>query len=309
MQLNDTCTSKQGENFMTRKTKAELSLLLMTFIWGVSFPLMSVALKDVGPFTFIAIRNILAALVLVAVFYKRLRLINKKTIRIALLISVAMFIGTALQITGLVYTTPSKSGFLTGLNVVFVPIILAFLYKKLPNLKIVIGVILAIAGLFAMSARGIDPSSGMNFGDFLTILSAIGFSVQIILVDKYGSKVDAILITMLEVGFIGIFSLLPAIFAEKFSIVPNVGVISALIFTSVLCTALALAVMNKMQPETDPTHASIIYLGEPVFSAIASVFIGDRLSGGTLLGCIFILLGMVISSFKPQAGNAVEITE
>lgn len=285
---------------MTRKLKAELSLLFITLLWGISFPLMSMALKDIAPFTFIAIRNVFAALVLGIVFYKKLKLINRKTVKIALLISLAMFIGSALQVTGLVYTTPSKSGFLTGLNVVFVPVILAFVYKKLPNIKIIIGVALSVAGLFAMSMKGLNAQGGLNIGDLLTILCAIAFSGQIILVDKYAAEVDAILVTIFEVAFIGVFSFIPAVFMEKFNVIPNAGVISSLVFTAVFCTAFALIVMNKMQPETDPTHASIIYLGEPVFSAIFSAFMGDKLSGGALIGCLFILLGMIISSFKAK---------
>lgn len=294
---------------MTRKLKAELFLLLATLMWGASFPMMSVALKNIGPFTFITIRNLLATTVLGVIFYRRLKLINKSTVKIAFLISISMFVGSALQNSGLLYTTPSKSGFLTGLNVVFVPIILAFFYKKLPDIKIIIGVVLSVCGLFAMSMKGLNAQGGLNFGDFLTILCAIAFSVQIILVDKYAGDVDAILVTIMEVGFIGIFSLIPGIFIEKFSIVPNMSVISTLIFTAVFCTAVAMIIMNKMQPETDPTHASIIYLGEPVFSAIFSALIGDRLTGGALLGCILIMLGMVIASFKSPDRNTLNAVD
>lgn len=294
---------------MTKKLKAELFLLLATLMWGASFPMMSVALKHIGPFTFITIRNLLATVVLGSVFYKKLKLIDRSTVKIAFLISISMFIGSALQNSGLLYTTPSKSGFLTGLNVVFVPIILAFLYKKLPNIKIIIGVVLSVGGLFAMSMKGLNAQGGLNFGDLLTILCAISFSVQIILVDKYAEEVDAILVTILEVAFIGFFSFIPGIFIEKFSIVPDISVLSTLVFTAVFCTALAMIIMNKMQPETDPTHASIIYLGEPVFSAIFSAFIGDRLTGGALLGCIMIMLGMVIASFKSEDNNTINAVD
>jgi drug/metabolite transporter (DMT)-like permease len=283
---------------MTTKFKAELSLLFITLLWGAGFPLTSIALKDIGPYTFISIRSIIAVVVLIILFHKKLKLVNKTILKIAFLISISMFIGSALQNTGLVYTTPSKSGFLTGLNVIFVPIILGVFYNKVPERKTIIGVILSVAGLFAMSLKGMNGQGGLNIGDILTILCAVAFSMQIILVDKFAAKVDAILITILELAFIGVLSFFPALAIEQFNITLNTGVIVALLFTAVFCTAIGMMVMNKMQPETDPTHASIIYLGEPVFAAFFSAFIGDRLSGGALLGCLLILVGMIVTSFK-----------
>lgn len=283
---------------MTKKLKAELLLVLATFVWGIGYPLTSLALNDCGPYTFLTIRSIVAALILGVLFYKKFKLINKNTLKIALIISFYMFIGIAFQVVGMVYTTPSKSAFITGLYSVFVPIILAIFYKKFPSRRTIIGVMLSVAGLSAMSIRGLNGTSGLNIGDFLTILCAVAFSMQIILVDKYANEVDATLITILELAIVGVFGLFPAISVEGFKIALNVRSIVALLCTSIFSTSLGMIIMNKMQPETDPTHASIIYLGEPVFSAIFSVFIGDVLSGRTMIGCIFILLGMVITSVK-----------
>jgi drug/metabolite transporter (DMT)-like permease len=172
---------------------------------------------------------------------------------------------------------------------------LALLFKQLPDLKTIIGIILSVLGLGIMS---INMNMGINFGDFLTLIGAIFFSVQIILVDKYGKDIDSRLLTILELLVVGIFSFIPAIGIEKLNITFNVITISAILFTAVFCTAVAMWVQNEMQPYTNPTHAAIIYLAEPVFGAIFSTLIGDKLTGKTLIGCILILVGTLVISVK-----------
>lgn len=159
------------------------------------------------------------------------------------------------------------------------------------------GIILSIVGLALLSYNEIN---GINLGDILTLICAFCFSARILLVDKFGGEVDPILLTILELFVVGILALIPSIFVDRLQITMNMVSIGAVVFTTVFCTALAMAVQNKMQHYTNPTHAAIIYLAEPVFGAIFSAFVGDILSGRTLLGCIIILFGMVILSVDPK---------
>jgi len=280
---------------MKEEFKADLSLLFITIFWGTSFPLVSLVLKSIGTFSFVALRNILAGLILFLIFHRKVRTINKATLEGAILIGVSLFIGSALQVMGMIYTTPSKSGFITGLNVAFVPIIIAVTIKKFPNLRTTIGVILSIIGLAVMSLKG---NLTINFGDFLTLLSAFCFSFQILFVDKYCKKVDIIMLTVLEIFVVGFISLIPAIFIEHLAFTLNSFTIFVIVYTAVFCTAIAMLVQNKMQPKTEPTHAAVIYLAEPVFAAIFSIFVGDIMSVRTLIGCLIIFIGMLVISFK-----------
>jgi drug/metabolite transporter (DMT)-like permease len=280
---------------MRQELKADLALIGVTVFWGTSFPIMSIVLKSMPPYSFIAIRNMIGAVLLTAVFYKSFRKINLKDIKAAFLIGLSLLIGMIFQVVGLIYTTPSKSGFITGLNVVFVPLILAFIYRKFPDLKTLVGIILSVIGLALMSING---SMGINFGDILTLLGAIAFSFQILLVDKYGKEVDAGLLTSLELFVVGLLAFVPAIGIERLQFEMNVFVVGAILFTAVFSTAIAMWVQNKMQPYTNPTHAAIIYLAEPVFAAIFSAFIGDKLTGKSLAGGLLILLGTLIISIK-----------
>lgn len=280
---------------MTKQLKADLSLLAVTVVWGASFPIMSIAFKSVPPYSFIAMRYILSGLILGIFFIKRFNNFSREMLKPGILIGIALGIGCILQAVGLTYTTPSKSGFITGLNVVLVPIFIAFIYKKIPDFKTNLGVVLSVSGLALMSISG---KVGINFGDFLTLLSAVAFAVQIILVDKFAKDSDLAVLTTIEFLVVGLLSSVPAAFIEGFKINLNLFAVGAIIFTALFCTIFAYGLQNVAQAYTTPTHTAIIFLAEPVFSAIFSVFIGDKLSGRTFWGCSLILLGMIIINLK-----------
>ncbi|MCM0649685.1 DMT family transporter [Clostridium swellfunianum] len=280
---------------MTKQLKADLSLLAVTVVWGASFPIMSIAFKSVPPYSFIAMRYILSGLILGIFFIKRFNNFSREMLKPGILIGIALGIGCILQAVGLTYTTPSKSGFITGLNVVLVPIFIAFIYKKIPDFKTNLGVVLSVSGLALMSISG---KVGINFGDFLTLLSAVAFAVQIILVDKFAKDSDLAVLTTIEFLVVGFLSSVPAAFIEGFKINLNLFAVGAIIFTALFCTIFAYGLQNVAQAYTTPTHTAIIFLAEPVFSAIFSVFIGDKLSGRTSWGCSLILLGMIIINLK-----------
>jgi drug/metabolite transporter (DMT)-like permease len=280
---------------MNKEFKADISLFIATIVWGSSFPIVSLALKDFPPYSFVMLRYLLATVMLLPICFRRLKNINKETVIAGGIIGVTVFGGTILQTAGLVYTTPSKSGFITGLNVVVVPILIAIIYKKFPDVRTIMGVIVSVVGLGVMSLNG---EMALNFGDILTIAGAIMFSIQILVVDKYASNVDILLLTFVEFFATGIFSIIPAGIIERFNFNFNFMSIFGIAYTALFCTVIAYLIQNNMQPYTNPSHAAIIYLAEPVFSAIFSTFIGDRLTGRTLVGCILIFLGMIVINLK-----------
>ena len=280
---------------MTKEFKASLSLLFVTVVWGGSFPIMSKGIKFVGVYTFLTFRFLLAAAILLIFCFNRFNKINKATIKAGIIIGLAMFIGSVLQTEGLLYTSPSKSGFVTGLNVVMVPIIIAIRKMKLPDIYTIMGVILSVIGLSLISLNG---DFSFNYGDFLTMLCALAFAMQIIWIDKYAQNIDPLLLTLIEFLVIGILSLVPAVAMEKIQFTPNSFSIWAILYTSIFSSILAYGVQNKMQPFVSPSNAAIIYLAEPVFGAIFSVFVGDIITLRVLIGCVIIFLSMIVVNYK-----------
>lgn len=275
--------------------KADLALLGVTVVWGASFPITAIALKHIMPYTLLCARYLLAGIALAIVFFSKLKNVDKRTLKMGILLGVCVAAGSGFQIVGLVYTTPSKSGFITGLSVVIVPMILALIYKKLPGLRTVIGIILSLVGLVFLSMSG---GTGINKGDLLTMISAMAFALQIVLVDRYCIDVNLAAFTCIEMLTAGLMGAVPAIMFENMQAAINVESLGAVFFLAVFCTIGGFGIQNKMQPYTEPEHAAIIFLAEPVFSAIFSLFIGDELSGNTLIGCLFIFLGLIVINVK-----------
>lgn len=275
---------------MRKELKADLALLSITVFWGASFPIMSIALAYIPPFSFLALRYLVSAVILFPLGLKSIKKINKDTVKAAIFIGLSLFFGSGLQLLGLLFTTPSKSGFLTGLNVVIVPLMIIIIYKKVPEFKTIFGAILSIIGLSFMSYNG---SLSFNIGDILTIFSAIAFASQILLVDKYCVKCDVFLLTALEMLIVGVVSLIPAIYFENINVVVNLTSISSILYLALFCTVYAYFLQNRVQKYTEPTHTAIIFLAEPVFGALFSIFVGDKLSGNTLIGCLLIFIGML----------------
>jgi len=283
------------------KTKADILLLLISVIWGSSFALVKNVLEYIPSFAYISLRFIIASIVLVIMFRKRLGSITRKTVLCGFILSLMLFGGVALQIVGLNYTTASNSAFITGLSVVMVPVISVYALKKKPGLNSIIGVIMAFAGLFFLSG---GLSFTFNIGDFLTLLCAICFALQMIFLDKFTGEQDPMLLSILQISFIAVFSTGIWVGFEFKPFTINMALIVALIITAVFGSALAYSIQAVAQKYTTPTHAALILTAEPVFGAIFALIIPDAQGNVEILtikkvvGCALILLGMLISEVK-----------
>jgi drug/metabolite transporter (DMT)-like permease len=286
---------------MSKQIKADLSLLAVTTVWGSSFVLMRNVLEHIPSFAYLSLRFIIATLVLVLLYYKKLKLINRRVLLYGLFLGVLLAGGMALQVIGLYYTTASNSAFITAMTVVFVPIISSYMLRKKPDSNSIMGVIMAVLGLYFITG-------GINFkfnkGDFLTLLCAICFSFQIIYIDKYTEKYDPLLLSILQIGFASIIYTVIWLTIDYKPIELNVTVIYTLLITGVLCTALAFTVQTVAQRNTSPTHTVLIFTVEPVFGLLFALIIPDSsgvtetLTLNTVIGSILILSGMLISETK-----------
>ena len=169
---------------MTKKLRADILLLIITVVWGSSFPLMKMVLDFMPAYAYISLRFMLATVLLLIIFHKRFQDSLPAGLCYTEALSVCSCLRYGFQVNGLFTTTASNSGFITGLNVVIVPIISALLLKKKPDRASVIGVIIAFAGLFFLSG---GFNLNFNIGDFLTFLCSICWAFQIIFIDKFNA--------------------------------------------------------------------------------------------------------------------------
>ena len=301
---------------------ADTSLLLVAFIWGATFVIVQNAIAFLEPHSFNGLRFFIAAILLCAWLFlfekKQLKQLNWKIIVSGIIIGIWLFIGYAFQTMGLLHTSSSKAGFITGLSVVLVPLFSFLLLKNKPGINAIIGVSIATIGLYLLT---MTDRVGLNIGDGLVFICAIGFAMHIIFTGKYSSNFPSLLLTVIQIATVSILSIGFAFFTEDWrqAINPEVifqgNVLFALIITSVFATALAFFAQTRFQKFTTPTRVALIFAMEPVFAAgTAFLWADERLSYSALIGCLLIFSGMVFAEipikktqklFKKKQNEAV----
>lgn len=278
---------------------SDLSLLMITVIWGFTFIIVHDALSNIETFNFLWLRFGFAFLSSSIVFHKRIfNKMNKATIFYGSLIGIILFFAYGFQTLGLVFTTPSNSGFITGLYVIFVPLFAALLFKYKLKKENILGVILAVTGLILISFR---DDFQVNIGDILTLFCAFSFAFHILTIDKWTKKVDSICLATIQIGTVSFISFFVSIFFEN-TYIPNFQMKSvwyAIIITAIFATTLAFIIQNIAQRHTNPTHTALIYTAEPVFAGIFAVLLTDDVfTLRSLIGSGLILSGMLISKIR-----------
>ena len=273
--------------------KADFYLFGLTLVWGTTFTLVKLAISDCSPFLFVFLRFLLGSLLLFLFFPKKFFPVDSKTALAGILIGLFLFLGFALQTQGLKYTTASKSAFITGLFVVLVPPLAVIFAKEKLRWNIILGVILAVMGLWFLTSPKFDK---LNPGDILTFFGAISFAFQVVLVEIYTKKYDFLKLTLLQLVATTIFALISLFFFEKtyFTLTNNLMV--GLFVTATLATALGIYVQNRYQKESTAARAAIIYTVEPVVAFLFAFLVLNEIFGvSSLIGAGFILAGMLAS--------------
>ncbi len=298
---------------MSRSLKAHLLLVFVTFVWGATFISIKNALQDSTPLVFNAVRMSLAAVVLVAIYYRDLRGMSRKALIAGAIVGIFLWLGYEFQTPGLQYTTASKSAFLTGMSVVLVPLFLALGWRRHINHWTLLGVGIAFVGLYLMTIPAGDPGlKTVNRGDLLTILCAVAFAFQIIFVGRATQKHTFKEIIVVEAVTCALLMVISAPLLERPHIVFSAQVVWAILVTGLLGTALGFGVQGWAQQFTPPTHTALIFSLEPVFALGTSYLVlGERLGVRAAIGAAMILGGVLISELlgavqQPTAELAAE---
>lgn len=290
------------------KLKGNLMLLLTAFIWGTSFIAQSIGVNSISPFTFIGIRSLLGGLVLLPVIYildmgkkKRNQPVikfDKKLLAGGISCGIILCAASTLQTAGMIYTSPGKSGFITALYMVIVPIIGLFMGKKI-SLPIVAAVIGAVIGMYLLC---IDSAFSINKGDVLTLLCAFIFSAHILVIDYFSPQTDGIKLSCLQFFVCGIAATLIAVIFERPAVAPIIESWIPLCYSGFLSCGVAYTLQVVGQKYTDPTSASILMSLESVFATLSTVVLvalGWNLTGGTLspreiAGCVLMFISIML---------------
>jgi len=287
-----------ADRFLSRARQAELSLIAITVIWGLTFSMVKETLEVMPPFVFMSYRFTLAFLVLAAVCGKRIAKLDRGTAAAGLLLGVFLYGAYSFQTFGLQYTTAGNAGFITGLFVVFVPILSTVILRKRPGMRSIISVIVATIGLGLLS---LQPGLKVNSGDILVLACAFTYSLHIIFMDRFVKRYDLLLLTLLQMGVVAVLQTGSALIFEDF-VFPTGGYAwLTIVVCGVFASALAFFVQAWAQREISPVRTSVVLIMEPVFSVFFGIILlGETLTWRGWLGCALMLAGMLITEIRPE---------
>ena len=290
---------------MKNKLRGSLAILVATVIWGSAFIAQSVGMDYIGPFTFQTMRSVLAVPFLIIVIFLLERnpaksiknWLEPDLWKAGLPCGVALFIAAGLQQMGIVHTTAGKAGFITAMYIVLVPILGVFLRKK-PPFTAWIGVLLAVAGLYLLSCVGVTQ---VNIGDLYLLGCALGYAVQITLVDQMGTSVDGLRLNCVQSLFCGIFSGIVMFLTEDVIISSILSCWIPLVYAGIFSLGIAFSLQIIGQKHLEPTPAALIMSLESVFAVLFGwLLLHERMSTAELCGCALVFCAVILSQIPAK---------
>ncbi|MCI1858645.1 MAG: DMT family transporter [Sporolactobacillus sp.] len=291
---------------------ADTALLAVTFIWGTTFTVIQDTLDRLTPMALNAWRFLLAAAMLglwQLIDRRHNRLAGGNALHLLLaggVLGTILFAGYGCQTVGLLYTPASNAAFITGLNVVMVPIFSALLLKKVPSRSVSLGALTAAIGLFFLTTGG---RLSFNPGDAVVLGCAVAFALHIVVTEKFTEQFASLPLTIVQLAVVALLSFVVGGLFDGTRVVPvhtllRADVAAVISFMSLFATALAYLLQTVLQKKIPATHVGVIYVMEPVFAAWTSVLVQHaRLSRMELIGCLLILIGMLLAVRPSSAGT------
>lgn len=297
--------------FSLSERSAELVLLSLTLIWGVSFPITRELVQSYSGLEVIAFRFSLSAVALFFVRPRELFSLTKKQKKIVLGLGTILWASYICQTLGLRYTTSARGGFITGLNVVIVPVIAMPLLKERLTSRKIFALILAVAGLATLAWDAGEAShiaratpADLSWGDSLVFLCAVLFSFHIVLINKYADELPPLAGTMGQMAVVGVLASVTLVFSEGFQHRFAVQ-LGNLLFLSLVGTAFVIFMQIKAQRYTDASKAGFIFSMEPVFATL----FGWMLAGEKVTALTIVAGGMMIGAVTLSLWGAKRAVE
>jgi drug/metabolite transporter (DMT)-like permease len=277
-----------------------LALIAVTVVWGVTFVQVKDAVEVYPLFAFLAVRYAIAAGALGVVAAPRVRALGRPGLLAGSVLGVLLGLGTGLQTAGLERTTVSSTGFITGLYVVLTPLFGLVLFRTRVGLQVWLGVVLSVAGLAMLSGVHV----GSTAGDLLVLASTSAQALQIVMVERYANRYDAIALTFVEMATCCLGFLVIAVALGDLSVPHGWTVWGALLATGVFASALAYLIQIWAQRRLSAARIALVFALETVFAGIFGYWLADdRLGWLGWGGCAAILAGIVLA--EPAAAKAL----
>jgi len=293
------------------KSTSMVSALICTLIWGTTFIAQDTGMKVIGPYVFNGVRFFVGFLTLVPFYlllekkhtYKEVSKNQQKFIYLSILIGLFLFLGTLFQQVALLYTDVANAAFFTIFYVPMVPIIVFFLFKKNIHWSVWPSVILCVIGGYLLTNFN---DATVRLGDTLVILGAVFWSLHIIFIGKIIEEFDApLLIGLIQTITVSFCSIILAVIFEDIILKNILEQKLQILYAGILSGGIAFVLQIYAQKNISPAPAAIIFSLEGVFATIAAwIILSQILNFNNILGCIFILIGVLISQLLPEISSS-----
>ena len=294
--------------------KNSLILLLTATIWGTAFVAQSVGMDHVGPFTFLAVRSYIGAIVLLPCIWF-LNKINpkekveqiieeKKSARKILIIGgiccgICLMTASAFQQLGIMYTTVGRAGFLTACYIIIVPIISLVFLKKKCNPIIWLAVVLALVGLYLLC---ITEGFGIGLGDLLVLICSVLYSLHILVIDYFSPKTDGVKMSCIQFLTCAVLSTIPALIFEQPDFSNVLMAWGPILYAGVLSSGVAYTLQIVGQKGMNPTVASLILSLESCIAVLAGwILLNQKLSIRELSGCVLMFVAIILAQLPEKS--------
>ncbi|MDH6365629.1 drug/metabolite transporter (DMT)-like permease [Enterococcus sp. PF1-24] len=280
------------------KYKNQIGLFLVAIIWGTGFVATEIALQQYHVLQILALRFLLAAVLMALFFHKNLKQIKKSTVKKGAILGSVLYLAFLFQTIGLTYTTASKNAFLTAVNVVLVPVI-GTLFLKLPLARnVVIGAVFSLIGIGFLSLEGLN---GLNLGDGLTLICAVLFALQILLTNTFLKNEDAIALTLMQLTVAALLALVVSLILGYPLITFNVTGNLAVFYLGAVSTMLGFLIQTICQKQVSSNQTAVILSTEALFGMLASIiFLHEAVTFKMIIGALLIFAGVIVTVWQPK---------
>lgn len=287
--------------------RADLLMLITAMLWGSVFVAQRYGMEHIGPFFYTGSRFLLAALVLSPLFFWRPGtgtqgpLLSRGLLIGGFLMGLVLAIGINLQQVGLLFTSVTNAGFITGLYVIMVPLI-GLLFGQKTGSGTWIGASLAVVGMAMLS---IGPDFSISSGDWLQLMGAVVWGVHVLLVGYFASRHDPLRLAILQFAVCGAISFALALGFESIELNALQQAIPAVAYGGLIGVAIGFTLQVIAQRDAIASHAAVIFSLEAVFAAIAgALMLNESLSLKGYMGCLLMFAGMLIAQLWPRRSAA-----
>lgn len=301
----------------TKSLAASFLLMIAAFIWGTAFVAQSKGLEQMGNFTFLCLRSCLAVVFLTPVSFfifkknrkqigegehgENKKFISKRLVVGGLLCGAAVCAASATQQYGIMLSGVGKSGFLTTLYILMVPI-LGLLFKRKVKPVLWLCIVIATCGMYFLC---VTEAGSINIGDLFLIACAFLFSVQIMIVDHYVQTVDGVRLSLVQFFVVAVISAVCMFLFEEVDPVAIGNAWFSIFYAGVLSSGIAFTLQIVAQKNLNPTVASLIMSLESVFAALAGAFFGERLTPNEIFGCALVFVAIILAQVPVE--NLIKI--